>query len=127
MEKIRETNLGNSILKVYKNENIINDAIEFMRDLTTDFVIHSIKVEENVEGDMKRIDGETYSIEGFIREYSTIKQIGRELSYSVSGILNEIPVELSFAENSDRVVLDTVDYSIEVDDLFQKKNKGLGL
>jgi hypothetical protein len=127
MEKIRETNFGNSILKVYKNENIINDAIEFMRDLTTDFVIHSIKVEENVEGDMKRIDGETYSIEGFIREYSTIKQIGRELSYSVSGILNEIPVELSFAENSDRVVLDTVDYSIEVDDLFQKKNKGLGL
>ena len=122
MNKMDETQLrGGYVLKTYTDESIKNifDLIDKVKDKIT---ITNIVVSENVEADMKSIDGYDYTLQSFRDNYSLIKSQGKELSYRINGSFNDAPISIGIGEGNNVITLLTNAEGLELDDIVAKEH-----
>jgi len=127
MEKTNEIKRASYTAKWYSRSanEPITVIIQQLND-NNEIEINYVQVSEDVDQDAKEVSG-SYNIDMFLRKYDQIKSLGSNLSYKVVMDYNDLSLTTDFYEDSDIVVLSTPDPSLEIDDLIQKKNKGLGL
>jgi hypothetical protein len=118
MNKMDEINLrGGYVLKSYTDDSI-KGILDLLEKVQSKITIESITVNENVEYDMKSIDGTDYSVQEFRDNYRLIKHQGKELSYRIKGTYNGASVSIGIGENNNVITLMTNTAGLELDDII---------
>lgn len=113
--------------KIYNfEESTIIDLINLINN--SDIEIKNIYIDENVEKNMKSIQG-TYSIQEILENYNElIKQAlyPTEVSLSINGLYNNEKIQVIFKTKTKDAILITANFDLELDKILtHKENKTL--
>ena len=121
MEKVEEVFTSDGCYKIYSAENL--DVLDFIADIQKNgVVINYIKVMEGVEADMQTVNGMRMNPSEFEQKYAEIEIRGRELSYYIDSIYNQIPVEFSVGSYTKTIVMGSPEQSLELDRILPQKD-----
>ena len=84
-------------------------------------IINYIEAMEGVEADMQTVNGMRMNPREFEQEYAEIEIRGRELSYYIDSVYNQIPVEFSVGSYTKSIVMGSPEQSLELDRILMQK------
>lgn len=120
MEKIEEFSTSSSFFKVYSDENL--DIVQFVKDIQENGVfINYIEAMEGVEADMQTVNGLCMNPAEFDQKYAEIEIRGRELSYYIDSLYNQVPVKFTIGSSTKTIVMNSPEQSLELEQMISQK------
>lgn len=120
MKKVEEFSTSSSFFKAYSDED--SDVLQFVKDIQDNGVhINYIEAMEGVEADMQTVNGMRMNPSEFEQKYAEIEIRGRELSYYIDSIYNQIPVEFSVGSYTKTIVMSSPEQSLELEQIMSQK------